>query len=81
MGRFAKYAAVHAAIGVLCVPITPAPDELPCTTGHKSFGVPLTASTTSVVLQPLHFDHRPSAAVVRFNGTENVLSLTRAFLC
>jgi hypothetical protein len=46
---------VLAAIGVLWVLITPAPDELPCTTGYKSFGVALTASTISVVLQPLYF--------------------------
>jgi hypothetical protein len=40
MGQLAKWVAILAAFSVLLVLITPPPDELPCTTGHKSPRVP-----------------------------------------
>jgi hypothetical protein len=82
MGRLAKCVAILAALSVLCVLITPWPDELPCTAGHKSTAVwALIASPTPVILPPLHSNHDPLPIVARFFVVPDIVSLTCAFLC
>jgi hypothetical protein len=82
MGRLAKFAAIVAALSVVWVHVTPAPDELPCTAGHKSFAIwapvvgPMPAS-----LQPLHPSQNLGARAVRFFALADILSLTCVFLC
>ena len=82
MSRLAKFVAIVAALAILWVLITPALDELPSTTGHKTFSVlALTASPQPLIVRPalssfgLLSGVKPSFAVV------DVLSLTCAFIC
>ena len=82
MSRLAKFAAIVAALSVLWVLITPALDELPSTTGHKTFSaLALTASAQPLVVQPALSSSgflrgvNPSFSVV------DVLSRTCAFIC
>jgi hypothetical protein len=82
VSRLAKFVAIVAALAILWVLITPALDELPSTTGHKTFSVlALTASPRPLIVQPalstfgLLCGVNPSFAVV------DVLSLTCAFIC
>ena len=83
VGRLAKCAAIVAALSVLWVLATPAPGELPCTAGHKSFAVwGLVASATTVVLQPpLDANHDAVSFAARFFIVADIVSLTCAFIC
>jgi hypothetical protein len=82
MGCFAKYVVILAALSVLVVLITPAPDELPCTAVHKSPLAPaFLGNVTSVLVQPIRLDYPSVLAAPRFFGVTDVLSLKCAFLC
>lgn len=82
MGKIAKCVAVLAAFSVLLVLITPAPDELPCTTGHKSLLIlAVLANATSALMQWTRPIHRPVFAADRFLSVLDVRSLTCTFLC
>jgi hypothetical protein len=83
VGSGVKYVVIIlAALSVFAVLITPAPDELPCTTAHKSLQPQLfLANITSVLAQPVHLNDRPASAETRFVGVVDVLSLTCTFLC
>jgi hypothetical protein len=82
MGWGIKYVVLLAALSVLVVLITPAPDELPCTAGCKSLQPPaFLASVSAVLVPPPRLEGRPSPAATRFFGVADVLALTCIFLC
>lgn len=81
MGSFGKCVAIFAGLSVLVVLITPAPDELPCTSGHKP---PLSvASLANVMAAHVHpcspYRFAPPAALCF--GTAAMLSLICSLLC
>ena len=82
MGIPAKFVAVLVAVSVMIVLITPAPDELPCTVGHKLAPLQaLLAMATADLLQPITVIHRDVPAANRFFGVADVLSLSCSLLC
>lgn len=81
MAVLVKFIAIVAALSVLWVLVTPAPDELPCT-GHKSPAfLAAVATASSVALLPLHSSETLAAAPARSHTRADVLSITCAFLC
>ena len=82
MGSLAKCLVMLAGISVLVVLISPAPDELPCTSGHRP---PLSvASLTNLMAAHVH----PSSPPYRFAppagqcfGAADVLALICSLLC
>jgi hypothetical protein len=82
MGWGVKYVVFLAALSLLVVLITPAPDELPCTAGFKSPQSPaFLASVSSIVVQPVLVPEQLIPAASRFFGVAHTLSLTCSFLC
>ena len=77
MGWGVKFVVLLAALSVLVVLITPAPDELPCTAGCKSHQPPAFLANVSAVLVPApRLEGRPVPAATRFFGVADVLALT-----
>jgi hypothetical protein len=82
VSRLAKFVAIVAALGLLWVLITPALDELPSTTGHRTFSVlALTASAQPVTVQPALSSFGLLSAVNPSFAVVDMLSLTCAFIC
>jgi hypothetical protein len=82
MGWGVKFVVLLAALGVLVVLITPAPDELPCTAGCKSHQPTAFHANVNAVLVPApRLEGRPAPAATRFFGAADVLALTCIFLC
>jgi hypothetical protein len=82
VSRLAKFVAIVAALGLLWVLITPALDELPSTTGHRTFSVlALTASAQPVTVQPALSSFGLLSGVNPSFPVVDVLSLTCAFIC
>lgn len=82
MGSAVKCVVILAALSVLVVLITPAPDELPCTAGCKSLQpTAFVGSVSAVLVPPARVQSRLAAAPVRFFGVTDVLALTCIFLC
>jgi len=82
MNRSFRYAAVLAAIGVLVVLVTPALDELPCTTAHKlpiffSFVVVVAFFSVLPLLSPI----RAAVAAHTILPATDLLSFTCVRLC
>lgn len=77
-----KFVAVLAAVGVMIVLITPAPDELPCTLGHKLAPLPALLATATVgLVQLIGVTQRPAPVADRLFLAGDVLSLSCTFLC
>jgi hypothetical protein len=82
MGSGVKCVVILAVLSVLVVLITPAPDELPCTTGCKSLQPPaFVVNMSAALVPPARLESRMAAAPVRFLGVTDVLALTCIFLC
>ena len=82
MGWGVKFVVLLAALSVLVVLITPAPDELPCTAGCKSHQPPTFLANVNAVFVPApRLEGRPAPAATRFFGVADVLALTCIFLC
>jgi len=82
MGSGVKFVVLLAALSVLVVLITPAPDELPCTAGNKSLQPTVfLANVSAFSVQLLRLHHPPASAAARYLGVADVLSLTCTFLC
>ena len=80
MSVFAKCAAVLAALGVLAVLITPAPDELPCTGIHKVPVVNSLAAAFDFPVLQLTFLNAVLSYGTRALSRMDVLFLTCTFL-
>jgi len=81
MSKFAKCVAIAAAIGVLVVLITPAPDELPCTAGHRHhFNFAVTASSLPLLIQSVINVQLGVAYIAAVRSTD-LLSFTCTLLC
>jgi hypothetical protein len=82
VSRLAKFAAIVAALCVLWVLATPAPDELPSTTGYKMLAVlALTASAQPLIVQPTVSRSGFLSGVNLSFAVVGVLSLTCVFIC
>jgi hypothetical protein len=82
MSSPAKFVAIIAAVGVLVVLITPAPDELPCTASHKAHLAPAhSVNAISVLFQPIFTRVQPIHSAARLFDETDLLSLTCTLLC
>jgi len=82
MGRFIKIVALLAAVGVLVVLITPAPDELPSTAPHSLHHV-IALSVTSLAFEAkisLH-EHVHESHLIRLLSGVDLISLICTRLC
>jgi hypothetical protein len=82
MGSVAKCVAILAGLSVSVVLITPAPDELPCTSGHKlPLSVVSLANLMAAHVLPSSPRYRFAPPAALCFGTADVLSLICSLLC
>lgn len=82
MGWGVKYVVLLAALSVLVVLISPAPDELPCTAGFKSLQPPaFLGNVGAVLVPPARLEDQLAPAATRFFAVADVLALACIFLC
>jgi hypothetical protein len=82
MGALSRFVVVLAALALLIVLITPAPDELPCTAGHKSpvFGAMFTNAPLPLISN-VSKDPHSVLGLNRMPVVEDLRYLTCTFLC
>jgi hypothetical protein len=79
VGRLAKFAAIVAALSLLWVLVTPAPDELPCTI-HKSLVTWTFVASAALVLLP-SFDPPLLFDIVNNFASAKIISSNCTLLC